>query len=80
MEFERTSEDVRPLPSDDPQSTRRFLRALLSGPRAPDTNASDTDEEEKTIDFFDGVIREHDDINVFTAGPAVHTDDTDDDE
>ncbi|KAH8114456.1 WD40 repeat-like protein [Phellopilus nigrolimitatus] len=73
MQFQRTSEDVRPLPGDEPRSTRRFIRALLTGHNMDGDNGYSSDEEQNTIDFFDGVIREHEGINVFTAGMRQQT-------
>ncbi|OCB84985.1 WD40 repeat-like protein [Sanghuangporus baumii] len=81
MTFTRTSETVRALPTDDPQVTRRYLLALLSGHNNQfDSDGSVDVAERNTIDFFDGIIRDHDDINVFTAGTKVHDTGTDDEE
>ncbi|EJC98064.1 WD40 repeat-like protein [Fomitiporia mediterranea MF3/22] len=69
MSFIRTREEVRVPPRDDPQTTRRFLQALLAGHNIHVNGSEDGESEERnTIDFFDGVIREHEDVNVFTAG------------
>ncbi|THH11146.1 hypothetical protein EW145_g844 [Phellinidium pouzarii] len=68
MQFERPAEDVRQQPSNDPQASRRFIRALLDWHSLNEMSEYDSDEERKTIDFFDGVIRENENVNVFTAG------------
>ncbi|KAL5482695.1 hypothetical protein ACEPAI_9289 [Sanghuangporus weigelae] len=81
MTFDRTSENVRALPTNDPQVTRRFLLALLSGHNNQfDSDGSVDVAERNTVDFFDGIIRDHDDINVFAAGTKIDDTGTDDEE
>ncbi|KAI5118700.1 hypothetical protein M0805_003356 [Coniferiporia weirii] len=71
MRFTQTSETVRALPEDNQEATRRFIRALLDGHGLTELGGDEQEEEQKTLDFFDGVIRESGDANAFTAGPTA---------
>jgi len=66
--LELTSKTVRRLRHNDPEEHERYLGASLRGPPTDDEGEEGQD---RTITFFDGVIRDYEDLNLFTSESAA---------